>query len=187
MHGAGPAMLRQLERQRDVFAEPRRLLGDPRGLGDGSRGTGLVHLLEGAPARLSGRRVSAQQHHGRFRHQRAVERRERVQVPGPRRHERDAGLFPEPAPRVRHVHGRRFVARVDDADVAPDGCVVDGEDPVAGEREEVTHARGGERADDEVGPACRHGEPSARGRARRRATPPRPLGRGRRTARPPCC
>ena len=76
--GPGRPLRASSQRARDVLAQPRRVLGHPRGLADRRGRRGLVHLLERAAAELRGGRVPAEQHHRRLGHQRAVERRDRV-------------------------------------------------------------------------------------------------------------
>ena len=188
VHGPGPTALREIERDGDVFAEPLRLAGHPRGLGDGGGRRGLVHLLKGAAPRLAQRRRPAQEDHRRFRHERAIERGQRVQVPGPRRHEGHARLLGQPAPGVGHVHGGRLVARVDDADPGADSGVVEGQDLIARQGEELTHTGSNQRLDDQIRATLGHASPlSVRGRGRPRARRLPPPRRARRRARPPCC
>ena len=128
-----------------------------------------------APApELRGGRVPAQQHHRRLGHQRAVERRDRVAVAGPRGDEGHARLLGEPPPRVRHVHRRRLVPRVQDREAAAEAGVVEREDLVAREREEVPDAGGRQRLHDQVRAGPGHAGLTAPGRARPPATPPRP-------------
>ncbi len=174
VHGPGPPAPRQLQRGRDVLAEARGVLRHPRGLADRRGHRGLIHLLEGAAPELRGGRVPAQQHHGRLGHQRAVERRDRVAVAGPRGDEGHTRLLGEPAPRVRHVHGRRLVPRVQDREAAAEAGVVEREDLVAREREEMPDAGGGQRLHDQVRAGPGHAGLTAPGRARPPATPPRP-------------
>ena len=187
--GAGPPAPRQLERGGDVLAEPTRVLGHPRGLRHRRGHRSLVHLLEPAAPELTQRGVAAQQHQRRLGHQRGVERGDRVAVAGPGSDEGHRGLVGEAAPRVRHVHGRRLVARVQDGEPAAEGGVVEREDVVAGEREEVADASRLERLHHQVRAGARHGRRrglSAPARAPRPATPPRPRPVAPRRPRPPC-
>jgi hypothetical protein len=166
VHRAGAAASRQIERGRDVLSEPGRILGPPRRLGDRRGHRGLIHLLEAAPADLRQRRVPAQQHHRRFRHERAVERRDRVAVAGAGGDQRHPRLVGEPAPRIGHVHCRRLVARVQDRQVMTERRVVQRQDLVAGEREDVADAGRRESFDHQV----RAGPGHAGHRTRPRAT-----------------
>ena len=184
--GPGRPLRASSERGRDVLAQSRRVLGHPRGLADRRGHRGLIHLLEGAAPELRGGRVPAQQHHRRLGHQRAVERRDRVAVARPRGDEGHARLLGEPSPRVRHVHRRRLVPRVQDREAAAEARVVEREDLVAREREEVPDAGGGQRLHDQVRAGPGHAGLTAPGRARPPAIPPRPAPSAPRRSRPPC-
>ena len=70
---------------------------------------------------------------------------------GPGRDQGDTRLFRQPAPGVGHVYGGGLVPRVDERDVAADRGVVDGQDLIAGQREDLAHAGGDQRLDDAPG------------------------------------
>jgi len=186
VHRAGPAAPRQLERGRDVLAEPGRVLGHPRGLGHRRRHRGLVDLLEGPAPDLSHRRVPAQEDHRRLRHERAVEGGDRVAMARARGDEGHPRLPGEAAPCVRHVHGGGLVARVENGQAAAAGGVVEGQDLVARQREEVADRGGDQRLHDQTRAGPGHAGLTAPGRARRPARPPPPARFAPRRSRPPC-
>jgi hypothetical protein len=135
----------------DVLTERVGALGEPRRFRDRRRGGDLIHFLECSGPELSPRCVAAQQHHGRFGHQGAVQRGDGVAVRGARRDERDARLVGQTPPCVGHVDGGGFMPRVNQSDLARDGGVVDREDLITGKREEVLDAVSGQRVDDALG------------------------------------
>ena len=141
------------QREGAGYVVPERVdaLGEPRGFRDRARGADLVHLLKGAGPELAPRRVTAQQDHGRLGHQGPVERRDGVAVARTRRDECDTRLVSQTPPGVGHVDGRGFVPRMNQRDVTADRSVVNREDLVAGKREEVLDAVGGQRVHDALG------------------------------------
>ena len=141
----------QREGARHVVAGARRILDRPRGLDDRPRDRHLVDLLERALPALAARTGAAQQQHGRLRHAGPVEGGDGVQMAGPGGDQGDTRLFCQAAPGVGHVHGGGLVPRVDQRDVAADRRVVDGQDLIAGQREDPAHAGGDQRLDDAPG------------------------------------
>ena len=99
------------------------------------------------------RRVAGKQDDGRLRHQRRVERGERVRMSRPAGDERDPRLAGDARPRVGHVHGGGFVPRMHEVEPDVQRRVEHRHDVIARQREDVPHARVGERADQDIGAA----------------------------------
>jgi hypothetical protein len=72
-------------------------------------------------------------------------------MPGTRGHERNTDSIRETSPRIRHVDGGGLVARVHQDRAAAHRGVEDGEDLVAGQREDSVHAARKQRLDEAPG------------------------------------
>ncbi len=155
VHRPRPARRGDADRFADITAERRGGRRGERRLGDRRRHVGLADFLEAAAAELPGRRVTRQQHHRQFRAERRVERADRVGMARPAGDHRDAGLAGEPSPRVRHVHGGRLVAHVNEIELRLDRGIEHRHDVIAREREHALRTEPRERARHDVGAAQR--------------------------------
>jgi len=157
VHGPRRPRRRERKRPRHLLAHALGALDHPRRLADGPRGADLIDLLERAASSLGAWRVPAQQHDGRLGHQRGVQRRDGVEMTGTGGDQRHARLFRHARPAVGHVHGGGLVPRVDQCDVAAHRRVIDGENLVAGQREQMAHAGHRQRIHEEISAARGHG------------------------------
>ena len=101
----------------------------------------LVHLLERPQPELRTRGVSGEQQHRRLRHGGRVERRHCVGMSGTASNERHPDFAGETGPRVRHVHGRRFVSRMEQLETCIERRIEDRHDVIARKREQASNAR----------------------------------------------
>ena len=133
----GPARGGDPDRPGDVARHLAGAGARPRGFAHRCGDVGLAHFLEGAASDLVVRRVARKQNDRRLGHLRGIERRHCVGVAGAAGDEGDADSTGDARPRVRHVHGARLMARVQEVDSRVEHRIEHRHHVVAGEREDA--------------------------------------------------
>jgi hypothetical protein len=156
MYGSWTARLRDTHRARDVANDSIGAVARPCRLDDRRGHVGLAHFLKRSHRELACGRVPGEQHHRRFRHRCGVERGHRIGVTGTAGDERNPDVAGDSRRCIGHVHGGRFVSRVDQLDAFVQRRVEHGHDVIARQREDAPHACARERTNQQVGAPSLH-------------------------------